>query len=338
MVDKQALLDEALARGVISDEQRAEIQAISKENLHDNEERLKPVGTMNEIFVTFGVALLLGAISGLLRLLINFEPVMTVCSIGVYWLVAEYFHKRKKFRLPIIYSCLSAALLVGTTTKILMLGSSGMGIDSKNMTVPLLAALSILVFGAWRFKIPFLMLPIAAIFTAIITIAVRNGYHDASLRLLLGGSGLAILMLAVRFDLKDPLRISRSSDFAFWSYVVGSPLFVHSLFITMILHTTDHGLNFLSWFMMAALAAMVSFIGLLLNRRALILSTLIYVGIIIAKFVLAIGGAGAAVPLVTLLLIGLYVTTLGSRWVAIRHFILSKIPPSPWLKYFPPYD
>lgn len=334
------MLDEALARGVISDAQRAQLAALSNENRHDSEERLKPVGTFNEIFVTFGVILLLNALSGLFTVAFHSPTATSIATIAMAWGVALYFDQRKRFRLPIIYACISAAIAAGITVN---LGFDGhierLAKAPLEVTLPtLIAALAMLAAGAWRFRVPFLMLPIAILFTVIITYAARHSDNTISLRLLLGSCGLAILAMAVRFDLQDPLRIKRWSDFAFWSYVVGSPLFVHSLFLTILLQEKKYMLlSAPEWIGMALLAMVVSFAGLLLNRRALILSTLIYVGCVIFRLLSTIGGP-ATMLFLTLLLIGLYVISLGSRWVQVRTWVMKRLPASwAWLKRLPPY-
>src|SRR5262249_26630110 len=147
--------------------------------------------------------------------------------------------------------------------------------------------------------------------------------------------------LAVRFDLKDPGRITRWSDFAFWSYVVGSPLFVHSLFITVLMQSDarDWIISLQIWLAMVPLVLAVSFVGLLLNRRALILSTLAYLGFIVFRLLTTVlAGDVVTVSLVTLLLIGFYVTALGSRWTLVRRFIMARLPSFPWLRYLPPFQ
>ncbi len=347
MANKQDLLDEALSRGILTNEQRKRIAELEGDEANDNEERIKPVGTMNEIFVTFGVIMLTNAIGGLIGVFIKEFIISGMISAGVTWLVALWFHKKKRFRLPIIYCVISAAFTIALTIFTGLSGGVSDRMFSGNVPIEttvtaLVSGLLILAVGAARFRIPFLMLPIAILFTITITYVARHGAEgETPWRLLLGGCGLTILAIAIFFDLKDPKRVTRWSDFAFWSFVIGSPLFVHSLFLSVLIQDDMSGWmdSPLLWMAMAALAITVTFIGVLLNRRALILSTLIYVSIVIFRILAGLAlGAPATLLLITTLLIGLYVTALGSRWTRVRAAFMRGLPPSwTWVKKLPPY-
>lgn len=356
MTNKQDLLDEALSRGILTNEQRRQLAELDGEAAHDNEERIKPVGTLNEIFVTFGVMLLSNAIGGLIAVMLGqvvdnkslLHLVLAgTLAAGASWAIGLWFHQRKRFRLPIIYCVISAAVSLATVTYVGLNGGMDQGFFNSDAPLqPVLAGLvvgiAVLAAGAARYRIPFLMLPIAVLFTVAVTYAAKHGEdNEVSWRLLLGGCGLVILAVAIAFDLKDPKRVTRWSDFAFWSYVVGSPLFVHSLFLSVLIQ--DDMKEWLGgpilWMAMAALTLAVTFAGLLLNRRALILSTLIYVSIVIFRIMagLALGAPGTLL-LVTTLIIGIYVTALGSRWTRVRGAFMRGLPPSwVWLKRLPPY-
>lgn len=346
MANKTDLLDEALERGILTEHQRRQLAELEGAHATDHDERIKPVGTMNEIFVTFGVFLLTNAMGGMVALLVGAPLAAGILAAAISWCVALWFHRRKRFRLPIIYSIISAAISLGTTTFIALGGGANHSVFDQG--VPLEVALSalgvalaMLAAGAARFRIPFLMLPIAVLFTIMVTITVRDGQGDTPWRLVLGGCGLLILATAIFFDLKDPKRVTRWSDFAFWSYVVGSPLFVHSLFLTLLLQNDlKQWLNApVLWLTMAALALAVTVAGLMLNRRALILSTLIYVSIVIFRVMAGLSlGTPAILMLITTLIIGLYVTALGARWTRVRAEFMRRLPASwTWTKRLPPY-
>lgn len=340
-MDQRTLLDEALERGIITDEQRKQLAEVENAERGDNDERIKPVGSFNEIFVTVGLVLLLSAASGLVGYVLAEGMYSSFISAAMSWFAAAYFHEGKRFRLPVIYGVFSAASCIGLG---IAMGLSGRDdFFSNNVPlwaniVPMVAALSVLIAGTARFRTPFIMLLIGILFTVIVTYAAKYSDNDISYKLLLGGSGLVILATAIWFDLKDPKRVMRWSDYAFWSYVVGSPLFVHSLFLSVLIDT-DRAFEMGGyWLVVAGLALIVSFVGVLLNRRALILSTLLYVGFVIFRMVAAVALAGGAeILLITVLIIGLYVIALGSRWTRVRRWIMSRLPQWKWLSRLPPY-
>lgn len=344
-MDNRDLLDTALAQGVISDEQRKQLSSLIAEEKGDSQERLKPVGTFNEIFVTFGVAMLLSACIGLLKLLILSPAHTCIAAVVVAWAVAVYFDRGGRFRLPISLAVFIAAINLSGALLMMMSGDAKASLFKEQETlaatvVPLFGGLTMLALGAYRFRIPFLMLPIAVLFTIIVTYAAKYTDSSLSYRLLLGVSGLCILATAIQFDLRDPERTQRWSDYAFWSYVVGSPLFVHSLFLSILLEQSSWSKadSIATWLAMIGLTLAVSFVGLLLNRRALILSTLVYVAFILVRIMKGI--SIDHVPFIlctTLLLIGCYVIALGSRWPQVRSRIMRRLPAYGWLKRLPPF-
>jgi hypothetical protein len=298
---------------------------------------------MNEIFVTVGVALWLAAMSGLVALLIDDWAATTVIGAAVAWGTAVFFHEGKRFRLPLIYCCVNGATSLAFAFRNAIEGPSifSDNASAEAILLTLGTALLGLAVSAWRFRIPFFMLPIGALFTLMITLLARKAGDDISYQFVLGGTGLLILSLAMYFDLKDPKRLLRWSDYAFWSYVIGSPLFVHSLFLGVLMEGggNEWAVTPQLWLAWVALALIVSFAGLVLNRRALILSTLIYVGFILFRL-LAITQVTtpATILLVTALLIGVYVTALGARWTHVRRYIMRHLPNWHWLRYMPPYS
>ncbi len=223
------MLERAVKEGVITEEQRAQMEAIAAADPGDSEERFRPVSNFNEIFVTIGAMLLTSAITGLLSLIMDSAILEAMVGGIVYVFAAEYFHNRKRFRLPIVVMALSAAFAFGTSVFLMILASKG--IDAYKATeaeyiLPLITGMGVLALAAWRYVLPFLMLPLSIVFTMTVTYAAKVSDNTLSYKLLLGGSGLAILAFAIRCDLLDPERTKRLSDFAFWSYIVGSPLFV----------------------------------------------------------------------------------------------------------------
>lgn len=334
------LLDEALARGVITNEQRMQLASLQQTEAPGSDEPIKPVGSFNEVFVTVGVMMLLSAASGVVHLMLGGAILTGMVSIAMTVAMAEYFHRHKRFRLPIIYGILSAGMALMTLMRVVLIGKETAFFDISHgvmMAVwPMLAGLAVFIAGAARYRTPFIMLPIAILFTVMVTFAADHASSDTPFKLLLGACGLSILSVAVYFDMKDPQRISRSSDFAFWAYMVGSPLFVHSLFLSVLIDA-DTVIGSGTWLLIAFMASCVSFAGVLLNRRALILSTMLYVGYVLVMVLKNTPMGISSVVLITVMLIGVYIIALGSRWVQVRRAFMSRLPAWPWLNHLPPY-
>jgi hypothetical protein len=342
MFDKDDVMQRAIAEGIISDEQRTKLEALATSDTGDSQERFQSVGTLNEIFVTVGVILLTTALGGLIAMTIKSVVLNTVISAVISVVTAEYFHRRKRFRLPIFYAAISCAYALATAEMMILLQNPSQMFHTDISPYIWIATLAIamLTLAAFtrRYVLPVLMLPICALFTALITVAAQMGDNALPYKLILGFSGLMILAFAIRCDLRDPKRVTRSSDYAFWSYMVGSPLFVHSLFFSVLLAgQAKWAMSGGAWLATLVLVIAVSFVGVLLNRRALIISTLIYVAYIVGRALAGLfADHMAAVALITLFIIGAYVVSLGSRWGEVRAFVMRSLPCWKWLERLPP--
>src|SRR5439155_24678030 len=89
--------------------------------------------------------------------------------------------------------------------------------------------------------------------------------------------GLAIFVLAMRFDIADPERLTRRTDIAFWLHLLAAPLIVHSLIVGMVSDTRKLGLESAVAIIVVFLA--LSFVAVLIDRLAMLGSGLAYVGV-----------------------------------------------------------
>ncbi|MEM7426870.1 MAG: hypothetical protein AAF441_12310 [Pseudomonadota bacterium] len=180
----------------------------------------------------------------------------------------------------------------------------------------------------WRYRLPFALLPLAACIVFALYWLLRSavaGEEDGTFTLLtIGGLGLGVFAAAMWFDMKDPLRVTRFSECAFWLHLFAAPMIVHAL------------LGFWSDFNIANAVALViavlvlALVAIVLDRRALLVSGLSYFAIAISQIV-ALGGffEGAQVA-ITAFVLGVAVLGLGLGWTPVRRVIVSAIPRN-WL-------
>ena len=101
-----------------------------------------------------------------------------------------------------------------------------------------LAALLLAVALA-RFRLPLLVLGLA-----LSLVALALSLLDAPTLWIMGGCGLVSILIGIALDLKDPTRTGAWHEWAMWLFVVGSPLAVHPLFVTVIRdRVEDRGLS-----------------------------------------------------------------------------------------------
>jgi len=85
--------------------------------------------------------------------------------------------------------------------------------------------------------------------------------------------------------------------------------------------------------MIVIIVAFLALIAIVVDRRALLVSTLTYVGIVIAFAITATGysmlrgqGQGVVVFFMTLFVLGLFVIVLGLGWLPVRRFVMAALP------------
>ncbi len=129
----------------------------------------------------------------------------------------------------------------------------------------------------------------------------------------------------MRFDVTDPQRLTRRSDIAFWLHLLAAPLIVNGLLIGGLLDHDGRPPRIL------AVAATITLVALLVDRRALIVSSLAYVGAALLEMAhhgQAPGRADEAAIAAVALFLGLAVLGLSIGWKPLRRMVLRAAPPS----------
>ncbi|MFZ4532451.1 MAG: hypothetical protein ACOYOJ_11625 [Alsobacter sp.] len=316
-------LDAAVAAAIITRTQADTLEAFAMGRAgrpHTSDERFVVVNNFAEVFVSIGIMILIAAALVTLRQAPSGTPQIAVSGgmAVLAWLLAEFFVFRRRMMAPSIVSVLAVGFFVGTAVSLARHGSTDLWTAAEVQA----AALVALGLGLVRFRVPFLVLPLAA---SLAFLAVdRTG---GPFLFVMAGCGLVFLAVAVMFDLRDPARVKRDSQFAFWLYVAGSPLLVHPLFWTVLSAVRDgiRGDNVLMALAIGVVAAIVTTFGLLLDRRSPVISTLVYVAFAVGVVLTRLAGSAVALGL-TLAVIGCYVIVLGVGWRAVRAAVLSRLP------------
>ena len=153
--------------------------------------------------------------------------------------------------------------------------------------------------------------------------------------------GGVTLIAAVLYDMKDTQRLTRFADNAFWLHLTAAPLIVHGLAFRAavaksdtlfgIVPTIDVGRG--DAVGLLVIVILIGLLGLALNRRALLVSSLGYAGFAIV-FLFSGAGVNFGMSLVlALLLLGGAVIFLGAGWHGARNALIKVLPK--W-KIFPP--
>lgn len=293
----------------------------------------------HDILITIGVVTAVGGLWGL---------VGAPAAIIAVWLLAEFLVIRQRLALPaFVLTILFVATIAATSSDWIGFAEQASG----EIIGPLLLFFAVpltLVPFYWRFRIPVALaaLILSAIlwtlYLVLATIAAAGsdgslGNALAAMPQMTGAIAMAFAMLmfavAMYFDMRDPQRLTRRSDVAFWLHLGAAPALLYAAFALFLF---DSGVE-LWWgdnpgLRQAATAlAIISalmLIGIVIDRRAFVTSGLISLGaaiVVIARETNIDMSELAALPV---FLVGLIVLTLGTGWQFLRRVIVVNLPDS----------
>jgi hypothetical protein len=285
------------------------------------DEQLRLVTGFGDIFVTIGLALFLGAL-----LFLAGKAWMLVLPVAA-WGLAEVFTRWKRMALPSIALLLTFGLSVFLGAFALFDSGKSVGAFSLDGAAAVVAGLvSMVAVGLhWlRFRVPVTIAAAAAAAVSLLSglagLAapglLNNDPHLVFLPL-----GLAVFALAMYFDMADLGRRTPKTDMAFWLHLLAAPLIVHPLVQSL----TDVGdLSESGALTIVVMFAVLSAVALVVDRRALLVSSLLYLGYALSLF--TGGGAAAGGTAVTVLMVGAVVLGLSIAWRPLRKLMLAVMP------------
>jgi hypothetical protein len=307
-----------------------------------DEERFRLLTGFNDIFVSIAILLILSAITWL--------GSQTVAALGatamlaVSWMLAEFFTRRRKMALPSIVLLVSFIGSCGALAVTLLHpwvhgeGTSAAAIFGSAATL----AAGVGAYAHWRR----FMVPITPALGAITGLGLVVGLSllavpslENHLMPLLFAGGLVMFGLAMKWDRSDLTRTTRRTDVAFWLHLCAAPLIVHPVFAMIGLTASDFGDDFSSTADLPAAVfgvgvyCALALVALAIDRRALLVSALIYVLVAMSMLFHAAGGVGASFAL-TALVIGSALLLLSAFWHGARKIVLSGLP-NPWQQQLP---
>jgi hypothetical protein len=204
----------------------------------------------------------------------------------------------------------------------------------------LAAALAAILFYL-RFQLPFALLVVAGCLVVFVSMLFGPVLfpNTPAYSLILLACGLGVFTVAMYYDLSDRTRTTRLADCAFWLHLLAAPLIVHSL-IRLILPTTatPHAgaaplgltMTTTSAVTIFIIVALLTAVAVLIDRRALLVSALIYLGVAIGYALTSAIRAGTdnnvSVFFATLVILGAMVLILGAGWQPLRRLFLRLVP------------
>jgi len=333
--------DAAVAAGIIEAGQAAQLRDFlaARGSLptppDPDAEAVRFVRGFHDVFLAIGVAVLLVGVTfaGVLMFGDYGGLLGPLLAAIVAWGLAEAFTRRRRLVLPSIVLAAGFTVLSAYLGSFLAgLGSNGSGelADIAGSTAHGLLAAAGAIVGALgfyaRFRLPFSLAAAAVgavlgLFVVLDAVAATG--TETSLAFLV--AGLALFAAAMAFDVRDPERRGLDADRAFWLHLVAAPAIVHSVIgLAGVVDRFDLGLG--DALVVLAIVAGLGVVALLVDRRALLVSGLGYLGFAIGRVVAATDLTGDAIFAITLVVLGLVIVVLGAGWRTARRGTLALVP------------
>lgn len=334
----QDTISSAVEIGVLTAEQAAQLIALENQRRAggaepEDDEKLRFISGFGDIFVVIGLALFLGAAWYFARQIGN--PLIASAGVATLsWLLAEFFTRRRRMALP------SIVLLLTFSIAVLFVSSDAIGhitgqtnfwngwtyAPSQTWGITYAAAacvtaLAIAVHYA-RFRVPITVAAgTGAAVLAVLALVSANIPVAGKLALFVLGTG--VFALAMYYDLSDPQRVTRRTDIAFWLHMLAAPMIVHPLVASI---RNNSFLDQTTAIESLAVFFVLGLVALAIDRRALLVSGLIYAGTSFAVLLKATGLTGDAATPATMLTLGAFVLALSAAWQGLRAIVLNLLP------------
>lgn len=288
-----------------------------------DEEHFRLVTGFNDIFVVIACMLLLVSVAWIgTELGAWFGPLLQTVAA---WGLAEYFTRKRRMALPSIILLIAFVVGVYATGEELL---SGLGLKDKTGIAVISFVMALAARLHWlRFKVPITVAAgIASLVAGSISLlwvlvpAVQDWMTVA-----IFVSGVLVFMLAMRWDTSDILRHTRRSDVAFWLHLVAAPLLVHPVFTSLGVFEEQTALWQLV--VIAVLYGIVALVSISVDRRALMVSALVYVLYAFSEILEHYGVVSLSFAF-TAFIIGSGLLFLSAFWHSCRAALIGRCPSS----------
>ncbi|WP_267394947.1 MULTISPECIES: hypothetical protein [unclassified Sphingomonas] len=321
-------IDGAVTAGVLSPQAAAAFRqhvAATQAAPAVDEEHFRLLTGFNDIFVSIAVVLLLLALGQIGSSIAR--PLAGVLVAGAAWLLAEYFTTRRRMALPSILLLLAfVGGVVSLPFTVATLADHSLSTAAGSLVAAGAALLGVIAaYIHWRR----FMVPITVAAGAVAAVGVAIGLAHAAWPtidrftwplLLIGG--LIVFAVAMRWDMSDPQRQTRRADVAFWLHLAAAPMIAHPIFQTLGVFGNDIGIA--TALVVLALYLLFAFIALAVDRRALLVSSLVYV--LYAMYALfRSAGAIELSAAFTALVIGSALLSLSAFWHPMRKLVVGTL-------------
>jgi hypothetical protein len=305
-----------------------------------DDEPMRLITSFNDVFVVVASALLMFGTAWLAHSLPPWLTVL-VCA-ALYWGLSEVFVRRRRMALPALFYCFG---FIASFASVGFIGiqaaapgfGTGEAIPTEAQGLALGAHVLLSLFASYagigvgtvlywrRFRVPVtLAMGIGAVvcLTWLFVVILGENLIDAMRAVTIVG-GLAIFVWALRWDARDPKRTTFRSDVAFWLHLLAACMVTHPIFWALM---PDHAVAAIAFFVL------LTGISLAIDRRALMMSSLLYV--ITAMLNLLVSSENTHALAMVAVVVGGALLLLSAFWHPSRAAVL-KLLPAGWRARLP---
>lgn len=319
--DLNLAIDKGIFTGSSVKEFRALISSLNNSPSVD-EENFRLIGGFNDVFVVIACALLLFSSLWALNFSTDNKSMGFLVFTILSWLLSEFFVRKRRMALPAI------ALLLSFVGGVFALSIFSLETVSEFSFITASAISTIAAYIHWlRFKVPITVAVGTAAIVGFLVLLTVKTFPDAKdwFLMILFLCGFTSFVFAMYWDSSDTSRITRKSDVAFWLHLLAAPLIIHPIFSG--LGVLEGNESLMSIVVVLILYLLMTLISIAIDRRAFMVSSLVYVLYALSSLIKTYGGVGYSFAL-TGVFIGGALLLLSAYWHRVRSQLVSRLPGS----------
>ena len=261
------------------------------------DEPLRFIRNFSDVFIFIGIVLVS---AGLAKMdLLGVESLIPAASFA---LLAEWLVRVRRLALPGAALLLAMLAFIGNSF-------SAFGLSSLQQAM-LIALASGLFYQRYRLSFSLLPLAIALVVSSLLLAEIPLEQFTRWF----GLASFPVFAMAMFYDIRDPMRCSYLSDNAFWLHLLAAPLMVHGAMVTLLVEGDAAWIQAIGReYLMIAFFIAFLLLALLLNRRALLIFSNLYVIYAVTRW-----NATNDIIMYLVFALGMTVIFFGAYWHRVR--------------------